>query len=83
MGIAPVEHNNIVIAITAADDCTQKVMTPPRTRNTSVVQKELGSNDLKKEVTASLLAKSMDMPVAFKVVRPSSKRPIPKRKSPI
>ena len=81
--MAPVEQSNIVMAITAADDCTQNVMTPPRIRKTSVVQNELGSNDLKKEVTTSLLAKSIDIPVAFSVVRPKSKRPIPNRKSPM
>ena len=83
MGIAPVEHNSIVMAITAADDCTQKVMMPPNSRNIKVVTNEFGSKLLKKLVTASLLAKSIDMPVAFSVVSPNSNKPIPKRKSPI
>ena len=83
MGIAPVEHSSMVMAITAADDCTQKVIIPPNSRNKRVVRKESGSNDLKNEVTTSLLARSMDIPVAFRVVKPSSSKPMPNRKSPI
>ena len=82
MGIAPVEHSSIVMAITAADDWTQKVIIPPNTRNIKVVRIELGSKDLKKEVTVSFSARFMDIPVAFSVVKPSSNKPIPNRKSP-
>ena len=81
--MAPVEQSNMVMAITAADDCTQKVSTPPRSRKMMVVEKALGSNDMKKSVTAGLLPMSIDVPVAFSVVSPSSRRPSPKRKSPM
>ena len=37
MGNTPVEHSRIVIAITAADDCTIHVMMVPAARKTSMV----------------------------------------------
>ena len=80
--MAPVEQSSMVRAITAADDCTQKVSTPPRSRKMMVVEKASGSNDIKKFVTSGLLPMSIDVPVAFSVVRPSSSRPKPNRKSP-
>ena len=52
MGSAPLEQRIIVMAMTAADDCTQNVRIPPNSRNTSVVRNELGSNEAKKSSTA-------------------------------
>ena len=52
MGNAPLEHRIIVIAITAAEDCTQNVNTPPNNRNINVVENDVGSKDAKKSNTA-------------------------------
>ena len=38
IGMAPLPQSNMVMAITAADDCTQKVSTPPRSRNAKTVR---------------------------------------------
>ena len=80
--MAPDEQSNIVMAITAALDCTQNVITPPSNRNVSVVRNESGSNDWKNAVTVGLLPRSMSLPVMRKVVRPSNRKANPKRKSP-
>ena len=82
MGMAPVEQSSIVIAITAALDCTQNVITPPSSRKMRVVENEFGSNEAKKAVTAGLWPRSMSLPVPFSVARPSSRNASPKRKSP-
>ena len=52
MGRAPLEQRIIVMAITAADDCTQNVRMPPSNRKISVVRNELGSNEAKKSSSA-------------------------------
>ena len=52
MGSTPVEHKIMVMAITAVDDCTQKVSTPPSSRNVMVVTNESGLNDEKNASTA-------------------------------
>ena len=52
--MAPVEQSSMVIAITAALDCTQNVITPPSNRKMIVVENALGSNDAKNAVTAGL-----------------------------
>ena len=38
MGSTPVEHNSMVIAMTAADDCTTHVMAVPMRRNMMMVR---------------------------------------------
>ena len=83
MGSAPLEHRIMVMAMTAADDCTQNVSTPPRSRKVMVVRNDSGSNDAKKLITASLLPKSISWPVILSVPKPSSRNDRPKRKSPI
>ena len=81
--MAPEPQSSIVMAITAADDCTQNVSTPPKSRNTSVVQKESGSNDWKNDSTDGLCPRSISLPVMRSVVSPKSSNPKPKRKSPM
>ena len=83
MGSAPLEHRIIVMAITAADDCTQKVSIPPKSRKSRVVRNDCGSKEAKKLSTVSLCPRSISVPVTLKVVRPSNSSPRPKRKSPI
>ena len=83
MGSAPLEHSIIVIAITAADDCTQKVRMPPSTRNTSVVKNEFGSNEAKKSRTAWFSPRFMSCPVFRNTANANIKKAIPNRKSPI
>ena len=73
----------MVMAMTAADDCTQNVSTPPKSRKTSVVRNDFGSNEAKKFSTVSLCPRSISLPVSRRVVSPSSSRPSPKRKSPM
>ena len=38
IGSTPLEHNTIVMAIRAADDCIQKVSTVPMSRNENIVK---------------------------------------------
>ena len=83
MGSAPEEQSIMVMAITAADDCTQNVMTPPSRRNTRVVEKEVGSKELKKESSASFWPRFISVPVIRRVPKPKSKKERPKRKSPM
>ena len=52
MGSAPLEQSIMVMAMTAADDCTQNVSMPPSRRNTSVVRNDAGSNEAKKSSKA-------------------------------
>ena len=73
----------MVMAMTAADDCTQKVITPPRNRNISVVRNEFGSNDEKKLSSASLWPRSIWVPVMRSVPSPRIRKARPKRKSPM
>ncbi len=82
MGSAPLEQSIMVMAMTAADDCTQNVSTPPSKRKRSVVQNDCGSKELKKASTDALWPKSISVPVMRRVVSPSNNRPRPKRKSP-
>ena len=82
MGSTPLEQSIIVIAMTAADDCTHMVRTPPIIRNTSVVAKLVGSNDEKKSSTAWFSPRCMSMPVWRSVPRPRNMNATPKRKSP-
>ena len=83
MGRTPLEQSIIVIAITAALDCTHVVSTPPMSRNSRVVVKLFGSNDEKKASTASFSPRCMSIPVCLRVPRPRNMKAIPKRKSPI
>ena len=83
MGSAPDEQRIMVMAITAADDCTQKVITPPNNRNTSVVEKDVGSNELKKLSNASFSPRFISVPVIRSVPKPKSRNDKPKRKSPM
>ena len=71
------------MAITAADDCTQNVNTPPNSRNTSVVTKLVGSNEAKKSSTVWFSPRCISPPVILSVPRPSSRNDSPNRKSPI
>ncbi len=83
MGSAPLEHRIIVMAITAADDCTQNVMTPPNSRKSSVVPKELGSNDAKKFNSAWFSPKFMSCPVLRSTAKAKMRKARPNRKSPM
>ena len=51
MGSTPVEQSIMVMAMTAADDCTHMVSMLPMTRKVSVVRKLLGSKLEKKSST--------------------------------
>ena len=73
----------MVMAITAADDCTQNVSTPPNSRNTSVVTNESGSNEAKKSSTSWFSPKCMFCPVMRSVAKANIRKAIPKRKSPM
>ena len=73
----------MVIAMTAADDCTQKVSTPPSSRKMRVVLNELGSNEAKKSSTACCSPRCMSMPVWRNVPRPRNMNEIPNKKSPM
>ena len=83
IGRAPLEHRIIVMAITAADDCTQNVRMPPRSRKMSVVENDEGSKDEKKSSTALFSPRCISMPVARNVPKPNSRKDRPKRKSPM
>ena len=83
MGRAPLEHRIMVMAITAADDCTQNVRIPPSTRNTSVVRNELGSNEAKKSSTAWFSPRCISWPVLRRMANAKIRKAIPNRKSPI
>ena len=82
IGSAPDEQSIMVIAMTAADDCTHMVSTPPMSRNMIVVEKLCGSNCEKKLSTASFSPSCMSMPVCRSVPRPRNMKAMPKRKSP-
>ena len=82
IGNTPVEQSIIVIAITAADDCTHIVSTLPITRNVIVVKKLLGSKLEKKSNTGWLCERSMSMPVCRRVPSPRNIKEMPKIKSP-
>ena len=83
MGSTPLEQSIMVMAMTAADDCTQSVSSPPSSRKLMVVRKLSGSNELKKSSTAWLSPRSMSMPVWRSVPSPRNMKDIPKRKSPM
>ena len=83
MGRAPLEQSIIVIAITAADDCTQNVRMPPNSRKMSVVRNESGSKEAKKSSSAWFSPKCISVPVARSVPNPKSRNDRPKRKSPM
>ena len=71
------------MAITAADDCTQKVMMPPNSRKISVVRNDVGSNEAKKLSNVSFSPRFISVPVIRSVPSPKSRNDRPKRKSPI
>ena len=83
MGSAPLEHRIIVMAMTAADDCTQKVRIPPKSRKMSVVEKDVASKEEKNSSTAWFSPRCISMPVMRSVPKPRSRNERPKRKSPI
>ena len=83
MGSAPLEHSIIVMAITAADDCTQNVRMPPKSRKTSVVQNDVGSNEAKKLSNAWFSPRCISVPVMRSVPSPSSRNDRPNKKSPM
>ena len=81
----PVEHKIIVMAMIAADDCTQSVSTVPMMRKKKEFQK-LGSLKLaKKALMASAVSGTLTKlnPVSFNVPNPKNKKAAPKRKSPM
>ena len=83
MGRTPLEQSIIVMAITAADDCTHMVSTPPMSRNTMVVTKLLGAKLEKNSSTGWLSPRCISIPVWRKVPSPRNIKDIPKRKSPM
>ena len=83
MGSAPLEQSIIVMAMTAAEDCTQNVSMPPSRRNISVVENDVGSKEEKKSSTAWFSPRCISMPVARRVPNPSRRKDMPKRKSPM
>ena len=83
MGRAPLEHRIIVMAITAADDCTQNVRMPPNSRNSRVVRKLFGSNEAKKASTAGFSPRRISVPVIRSVASAKMRNARPKRKSPM
>ena len=81
----PVEHKIIVMAMIAADDCTQSVSTVPMMRKKKEFQK-LGSLKLaKKALMDSAVSGTLTKlnPVSFNVPNPKNKKAAPKRKSPM
>ena len=84
-GMAPVAQMVMVMAMMAADDCTQSVSTVPMSRKMSMV-KTYGMlpsvNCRKKLVTAGFSSRCMSIPVALRVPSPRKRNPAPKRKSP-
>ena len=82
MGSTPLEQSIMVMAMTAADDCTHMVSMPPMSRKSSVVVKACGSNDEKKLSTAWFSPRCMSMPVCRSVPKPRNMKAMPNRKSP-
>ena len=80
----PVEQSIIVIAMMAADDCTQRVRMVPMSRKKREVRKLALLKLEKKALIASLASGSSTSakPVSFKVPRPKKRNATPKRKSP-
>ncbi len=83
MDSTPLVQSTIVMAIRAADDCTQNVSMVPMTRKASMVPKLLGSNCEKNSAKAALCAKSISFPVILRVPKAKNIKEAPKRKSPM
>ena len=73
----------MVMAITAADDWTQKVSTPPKNRKMRVVRKLSLSNEAKKFSTSWFSPKCRFCPVVRNTARAKMRKASPKRKSPM
>ena len=73
----------MVIAITAADDCTMQVMTVPMARKIRMVRWLFVSNELKKLMTEELCSKSSSLPAELSSTSEKNRKAIPKRKSPM
>ena len=79
----PVVQSVIVIAMMAADDCTQSVSTVPINRKMSEFQNVLALKLLKNAVMLSAYCPATrSEPVAFSVPSPKKRNATPKRKSP-
>ena len=72
----------MVIAITAADDCTMQVISVPIARKAKMVRWLLVSNEAKKLTTASLCSKSNSLPPVLSMTSERNIKAMPKRKSP-
>ena len=72
----------MVIAITAADDCTMQVINVPMRRKTRIVRWLLVSNEAKKLTTDSLCARSISLPAELNITSDRNMKAMPKRKSP-
>ena len=69
MGRTPDEHSMMVMAMTAADDCTMQVMMVPMSRNMMMVRWLLVSKELKKSITAELCSRSSYLPAVLRSTR--------------
>ena len=83
MGNTPVEQSRMVIAITAAEDCTMQVITVPMRRKMIMVRWLPVSNELKNSMTVELCSKSSSFPAALSSTREKNRKAMPKRKSPM
>ena len=82
MGSAPLEQRIMVMAMTAADDCTHMVSTLPMSRKMRVVEKLAGSKEEKKLSNTGCSPRRMASPVSRNVPSPSKRKARPKRKPP-
>ena len=79
----PVEQRVMVMAMMAADDCTQRVSTVPITRKSRLFQMVGALKLAKKACTASAYSPAnASAPVVLRVLKPRKRKAMPKRKSP-
>ena len=72
----------MVMAITAADDCTMQVISVPMARKAMMVRWLSVLNEPKKDMTASLCSRSIALPEALSITSERNMKAVPKRKSP-
>ena len=82
MGSTPVEQSRMVMAMTAAEDCTMQVITVPMARNERMVRWLDVSNEAKNATTASLCSRSSALPAELSITNDQNMKAMPNRKSP-
>ena len=82
MGSTPVEQSRMVMAITAADDCTMHVMSVPMSRKMTMVRWLPVSNEAKKWMASGLCSRSSALPASLSSTSEKKRKAMPKRKSP-